>query len=74
MRELCYGDDVTALKENIKEWDGQVDELSGDVTALRAKRSVSSDGASGTADQSKIILKQKKKIEILEVSSRSMMG
>ncbi len=72
MRELCYGDDVTALKENIKEWDGQVDELSGDLTALRAKRSISSNGA--TADQSNIILKQKKKIEILEVSSRSMMG
>ncbi len=70
MRELCYGDDVTALKENIKEWD----ELSGDVTALRAKRSISSDGASGTVDQSKIILKQKNKIEILEVSSRRIMG
>ena len=62
MRELCYGDDVTALMEDIDE---QV-ELSGDVTALRVKRSVSG-GASGSVNQSKIIFKQKKKIEILEV-------
>ena len=43
MQQLCYGssggggDNVTALKEEIKERDELVAELSGDVTALRAK-------------------------------------
>ncbi len=41
MQQLCYGssggDDVTALKEEIKERDELVAELSGDVTVLRAE-------------------------------------
>ncbi len=41
MQQLCYGssggEDVTALKEEIKERDELIAELSGDVTALRAE-------------------------------------